>query len=41
MNSTVPALVYPTALARAQACSPIALRVESSRNGEGASSTTF
>ena len=41
INSTVPADAYPTALANAQDCSPIALRVASSKNGLGASSTTF
>ena len=41
MNSTVPADLYCTALASATACSPIALRVFSSRNGLGASSITF
>ena len=39
--STVPALLYLTALASATACSPIAWRVFASRNGLGASSITF
>ena len=41
INSTVPALEYPTAFANLQACSPISLRVFSSRKELGASSTTF
>ncbi len=41
MNSTVPALWYFTALARATACSPMAWRVASSMKGDGASSITF
>ncbi len=41
MNSTVPALRYWTARARATACSPMALRVAASRKGDGASSITF